>query len=210
MAIILTDTVKSVEDKIAKATAKVLNARVKKNKKSVTDKLFRSIPNWVVSQPEIESMLKEGVPGSLNAQFGLLPGQAVKFVDELTKAIIDATEVIVTPFGTNFTGSVAFNFQPVDFANLLKMNSTYLNLKNNIQVNWLEWLLKRGDSIIVVGYHYFPNVGNGRSGGGTMQQGLAWRVPPEFSGTSKDNFVTRLFSGREKVITALLPLLLKA
>lgn len=209
MPIVLKDNERSFEAKIAKATASVLNKAVRKNKKVVAEKLYRFIPNWVVSQPEIKSMLDEGVLDSLNAQLGLKPGQAVAFVDQLTEAIIKSTEIEITKFDSKFKGGIKFQFQPTHFRNLLSLSTTNLNLRKGVQVNWLEWLLTRGDAIIVVGYHYDPESGKGRSGGGTMEKGLVWRVPPQFSGTTDNNFITRLFSGRDKVMSGVLPLLLR-
>ena len=41
----------------------------------------------------------------------------------------------------------------------------------------------------------------GRSRGGVMMANAqSWRVPPQFSGTDENNFITRAFSGREKEV----------
>ena len=33
-----------------------------------------------------------------------------------------------------------------------------------------------------------------------MADAQSWRVPPQFSGTDENNFITRAFSGREKEV----------
>ena len=72
-------------------------------------------------------------------------------------------------------------------------------------MHWLDWLLKRGDSIIVVNYQYNPQTGIGRSKLGNMVDGGSFRIPPQFSGTIDDNFITRSFSGptQEQQLTKL-------
>jgi hypothetical protein len=42
-----------------------------------------------------------------------------------------------------------------------------------------------------------------------MEEGGAWRVPPEFSGTLEDNFITRAFVNKEKDLNALFGRILK-
>ena len=37
-----------------------------------------------------------------------------------------------------------------------------------------------------------------------MDIGGAWRVPPQFSGSRENNFITRSFRGREREITEIL------
>jgi hypothetical protein len=36
-----------------------------------------------------------------------------------------------------------------------------------------------------------------------MRKGGAWRVAPEFAGSSEDNFITRAFEGKERDMDAL-------
>ena len=47
----------------------------------------------------------------------------------------------------------------------------------------------------MVNYQYNPQTGLGRSGLGNMKPGGAFRVPPQFSGTVENNFITRAFVG---------------
>jgi hypothetical protein len=79
-------------------------------------------------------------------------------------------------------------------------------------LHWLDWLLNRGDQIIVVGYEYNPQTGLGRSKLGNMKTGGSFRVPPEFSGTQENNFVTRALIGasQEKEIAKILEKILGA
>lgn len=59
---------------------------------------------------------------------------------------------------------------------------------------WLQWLLKEGNKFIIIGYRYEDIVdARSRSGKGLMipDDTTSWRVPPEYSGTSNDNWLTR-------------------
>ena len=88
--------------------------------------------------------------------------------------------------------------------NLLSLKKGHVTTAKGADLHWLSWLLERGQGVIVVGYNYTPDTApRGRSGGGTMGRGTAWRVPPQYAGTVNDNFVTRAFDGREKDIARL-------
>ena len=62
----------------------------------------------------------------------------------------------------------------------------------------MDWLLTQGDRIIVVNYMYNPQTGIGRSMLGNMKEGGVFRVPPTFSGTVNDNFVTKALIGKHQ------------
>ena len=63
----------------------------------------------------------------------------------------------------------------------------------------------------MAGYSYDAQSGLGRSGLGYMSEGGAFRVPPQFSGTSDNNFITRALIGeaQEKQISKILQDVLK-
>ena len=73
-------------------------------------------------------------------------------------------------------------------------------------LHWLQWLLERGDEIIVAGYEFGGNSGRGRSGLGYMTTGGSFRVPPQFSGTKDNNFISRALVGKaqEQAISKIL------
>lgn len=60
-------------------------------------------------------------------------------------------------------------------------------------IPWLEWLLTKGDSIVVAGYcvWYTPGNPNSRSGGAVMGKKGSFRIPPQYSGTPENNFISR-------------------
>ena len=103
-------------------------------------------------------------------------------------------------FNDSLKGGIEVNVQPSNFTNLLSLGSGHL-VYDKGDLHWLSWLLTFGDSIIVVGYEYNPETGLGRANLGNMVEGGSWRVPPEFSGTIQNNFITRALVGEKQAKT---------
>lgn len=194
---------REIQKRIHRAIADSLNKIITKNGKRAEQLLHRLVPNWIRSQPEIISLLAEQDPTSLNAQFGLVPGQGPIVLDEIVAAIIQATSFKLERIDRTLLGGVKIEIQPKDFNNVISSPNGLVKYPF-ANLNFLDWLLLKGDTTIVVGHAYTISPGKGRSGSGVMVSGGVWRVPPEFSGTADNNFITRAFMGREKVLSDLL------
>lgn len=195
----LTTPQKKIEEMIAEQSTDYLNRKIRKNYTRVVNSLRQKIPFWIRSQPEIQSLLSEGIPGSLNALFGLYSGDAARATSDIIEAIKQSTQIRIDKINRKYQGNIEFNFQATDFRNLLSLNSGHIMTEKSQDLHWLEWLLTAGDAVIIVGYRYEPKL-SGRSGGGVMAKGNFFRVPPQFSGTLENNFITRALSGRDKEI----------
>ena len=68
--------------------------------------------------------------------------------------------------------------------------------KTTVNLDWLNWILTRGDEIIVSKFRFEPESGRGRTGRGRMKKGGSWRVSPQYAGTEDDNFITRALSDK--------------
>ena len=203
LTIKLLESNSDIEKKIKTAIAEELNALIKKNFKTAQKRIESSVSGWVTSQPEVQSLLKEGVPNSLHAQFGLQAGQGALSSIEVVNAIIASIEVRVRRVDAKLNTGIDFNIQPENLRNLLGLPSGFTQTEDQDILPWLTWLLLEGSNTIVYGYTYVPDL-SGRSGGGTMEAGGSWRIPPEFSGTIDDNFVTRALSNRGKELEGIL------
>jgi len=199
----LLETNRQIQDKIYKAIAEEVNSSIIKNKKKTTEKLRAAIKTWVYGQPEVSSLLANGVPGSLSAQFGIPAGTSDGIINQIVDAVSKAITIDIKPFKKNLKGNLQFNFQTKDFQNLLTLPEGHVVTEKGADLHWLNWLLQEGDKTIVVGYNYIAGP-LGRSGGGEMNIGGIWRVPPEFSGTNDNNFITRSFDGKESEISNIL------
>ena len=189
---------------INKAIAAQLNDRISKNKNKAIKQLRNIIPSWISSSPEIQSLNEEGVQFSLNAQFGLPDGQAAAATSAIIASVADSIQVNFRKVPDNLRVTLEFAIQPVSFTNLLSIpEGTVITQTNGTPLPWMDWLLNLGSTIIVAGYTYVPEL-EGRSGGGTMNAGFGWRVPPQFAGTPDDNFITRALANRDSQLAPIL------
>lgn len=190
----LTDPISEIERKVNDAIIKQINTLLTNKKNILLQKSKSLISNWITSQPEIQSLQASG-PGSLAGQFGLYPGQSLNSVLSIVKAVENSITIDFKKYNNKFVGGLEVNFQPKDFINLLNLPQGFVNYEKG-SLHWLEWLLLKGDTIIITNYQYNPRTGVGRSGLGNMTSGGSFRVPPEHSGTEDNNFITRALIGQ--------------
>jgi hypothetical protein len=192
----LLDDIKSIESKINSAIATEVNKILFQNQSKILQESKLLASRWIASQPEMLA-LQSSVPGSLAGQFGLYAGQGQSSVISIVNSVENSISTSFKKFNSKLIGGLEVNFQPKNFLNLLNLPQGIVNYEKG-QLHWLDWLLLKGDTTIVVNYQYNPNSGIGRSGLGNMIEGGSFRVPPQFSGTSDDNFVTRALVGPEQ------------
>ena len=89
-----------------------------------------------------------------------------------------------------------------DVLSLPEAQYSYTSKQGQGTIPWLSWLLLEGDKRIVTKYEFSSNPRGSRTGMGIMVHKARgfWQVPPEFSGTSVDNFATRALGNIESVI----------
>lgn len=191
MYIKLLDSTSDIEKKVNTALAEEINNAVRKKVTTLKPVIQSFVSSSIVNQPEMLSL----VGGYLRGAFGLVtPESAVAAIRE---SVLGSISVDFKPYDTKFRGGITINVQPSDFANLLNLPEGHL-LYEKGDLHWLKWLLEFGDTIIVANYEYNPQSGIGRSSLGNMEEGLGFRVPPEFSGTLTNNFITRALTGPEE------------
>ena len=203
----LRETPKDFENLVFKALAEDFNKNVARFRVRIYRDLRAAIKGWVMSQPEIDSLTSEGKVNTLNAQFGLPRGSSNNAVDVISDAVADSVVVNIDSLSLKLNGikgGLTIGVQPARFVNMLNLPEASVVTKKGVPLNWLEWLLVRGDEIVIVGYEYTDAIGYGRSGGGIMEKGSSFRVDPKYSGTLEDNFITRALSGRESQIAKII------
>jgi hypothetical protein len=198
----LVESTSAIQGKINKAIIEELNKLVTKKQKRVLNRIKAKVNDWVQLSPEIISLQSEGEVGSLNAEFGLDPGQGDRSAVDIANAVKNSIELEIKPFDERFRGEIIFYIQPSTFENLLGLPSGF-TFRDSGKLDWMNWLLLLGTKTIVYGYSYIPGL-EGVSGGGIMERGGVWRVPVQYSGTANNNFITRALSGREKEIQAIM------
>jgi len=200
----LTDSVSKITTDINLSIAQYLNDKIRKNRLSTINKIKGYIPAWINSQPEIVS-LQSQTTNTLFALFGLRSGSANSIVDDITNSVVNSLSLSFTPIDNQLNGGITIELQPSDFQNLLSLQSGHVVYSQG-DLHWLNWLLTMGNSVIIANYNYAPQSGAGRSRQGIMKFGGSFRVPPQYSGTDTDNFITRALTGstQENQITQII------
>jgi hypothetical protein len=197
----ITDSISVIEKNLNTAIASYINEKLTSNTNNIIAEISAHIPNWIISQPEINSLLSND-NSSLAGYFGI-PSDVGSVVDAIVNSIVGSLSFKFVNFNNSLTkGGFEIYIQPSNFANLLGLKEGHTIYQGG-DLHWLDWLLIRGDAIIVSNYQYNPATGLGRSGLGHMVGGGSFRVPPQYAGTITENFVTRALSGNEqdRVIT---------
>jgi hypothetical protein len=143
----------------------------------------------IMSEPEYSSL----VSGSLFHEFGI-PDPAGR-IQEIFSAIKSGGVLSIKQpsiSGNMIKGGFKVSMVKEDFADLISLGGSSLTTEKGSVLNWLKWLLIEGDTIIISDYSYSVEApGRSRTGLGVMVSGGSWRVPPEFAGNTKNNWITR-------------------
>jgi hypothetical protein len=201
------DSNKVIQQRINNASSQVINNKLKSKIGYITSESKKLAVSFLMSSPEIASLSG----GELAGAFGLTSGADSAAVSSISQAFMNSIYAEFKHFDKNLkNGGVYIYFQPSSFSNLLSLPAGHTIYEKG-DLHWLQWLLERGDEVIVAGYSYDAQSGLGRSGLGYMSEGGAFRVPPQFSGTSDNNFITRALIGeaQEKQISKILQDVLK-
>lgn len=199
----------SITKTIHTAIAKSINELISKKKRKVEAKLRRAVRFWITATPEMQSLMEKGIPNSLNSQFGLRNIDAKGAVEAIVSSIVNSAEIKISKINNKLTGKIEFNFQPSDLRNLLGLSEGHVVTEKGQDLHWLDWLLTKGNSTVIIGYTYSTS-GDGRSGVGSMKKGGSFRVNPQFSGTVNNNFITRSLVSREQKVISILSEVLSA
>jgi len=206
----IVDSFSNVKRQIDTIIANRINKLIQRKKDRAAKEIKGLIRGWIEQQPEVASLKAQGEFGSLNAQFGLPPGVPDIAMEAIIQALIASVDVTfkkINP-GSN-KGGVEFVIKGDVILRILNIPHGIIITEEDAPLNWLQWLLSRGNETIISGYQYVAGP-RGRSGGGVMIGGSSFRVEPtSFSGTVDNNFVTRAFSGRDRQLSKILRVLLK-
>lgn len=185
------DSVSSIEKKVNLAISEEINKRIRKNLVKLKPEVQSFIGDSIINQPEMVSL----VGGYLRGAFGLVTPELA--VNSIIRSVRSSVYVNFRKYDDNLRGGLTVNVQPSDFASLLNLPEGHV-IYSKGDLHWLRWLLEYGDTIIVANYDYNPQTGLGRSSLGNMKEGTGFRVPPEFSGTLTNNFITRALTDSQQ------------
>lgn len=195
---------------VGQALAPLLNKVIRKNERTLTRVLKAWVTSKMFAQDEVQALMSPSSPNSLNAMLGITPSEGAAAVRAIINEIVRSIKINISKIDQNLNGSVDIQIVDADMDKIANFSvgqknigKSFLNfLGSSETLNWLHWLLIRGDSPIIIGYQYIALAGEGRTGGGIMRVGGSFRIPPEYSGIETDNFITRAF-GDESAQTEL-------
>ena len=145
--------------------------------------------NSIMSEPEYTALLG----GSLFHEFGI-PNPAARIQDIFmairSGGVLNVKQPSIS--GNGIKGGFKISMVKQDFNDLISLGGSSFTTEKGSTLNWLRWLLLEGDTVIISDYSYsVEGPGKSRTGLGVMVSGGSWRVPPEFAGNIKNNWITR-------------------
>ena len=167
-------------------------------KTNITDQLRKAVREALVSTPEYQSILR----GKLKAELGIpnSSSRIMAVIDTWVNNIFVTVKTGTTPLLLIDIGIIKEDYS--DVLSLPQAQYTYKSKRGQGEIPWLRWLLLEGDKRIITRYEFSNNPRGSRTGMGIMKKKEkgSWQVPPEFSGTSVDNFATRALGNIGNII----------
>ena len=186
----LVDTVASFTKKVNASLAGTFNQLLFRKKNRIYLDIRMFVERQILAQQEVRELLEENGPGSLTAMLGITNAEALNAINALVKTITRIIKVNIDKVDDRLNGGLEVIISGVDAGDIPEAIKRVPNSK----LNWLEWLLEKGDTPIIIGYRYSAS-DKGRTGGGIMKPGGVFRIPPKFSGTEEENFIIRALVG---------------
>lgn len=141
------------------------------------------------------------VSGELLAELGIpeVERRLRQILDGVRKGVDARAEPVVVR-GGRLAGGLSISMVRSSFEDLLGLPAAEYVSNGRYVIPWLRWLIVEGDRVIILTHEVTFNLSaadraRSRTGMALMRPGSGWRVPPEYSGTLDDNFITRAFKG---------------
>ena len=184
------NVVAEITQRIKKESVKIIS--------TITDKLRNAVRDSVMATEEYQSI----VHGKLRAELGIPDpnGRIITIIDTWVNNIMVDVKAGTSPLLLITIGILQDDYG--DVLSLPQAQYTYQSHRSKGEIPWLKWLLLEGDTRLVTTYEFSSNPRGSRTGMGIMvnkERGF-WQVPPEFSGTSVDNFATRALGNIQSVL----------
>jgi hypothetical protein len=197
----------SLIDQPSEITKKILGALeievssiINKAIPKITEDIKYMVADALRQEPEYSSLLG----GTLRAEFGIPdPSSVEKVVEALINTISVKSEKIIIA-GNGLKGGFSLTMMKSDdMGGVIYLDSaSVVDSQKGYTLPWLEWLLYENNRPIVKRYSVeYTSSPYSRSGLAVMVPDSSnWRVPPEFAGSTKNNWTTRAISRIENTI----------
>lgn len=203
----------TIRRKIINAIAEQLQPAVAKAIPKVRSQFQNLIYDTLTKTTEYRSLTQHG---QLQKHFGL--DNPVQRLEGVIGRWLEGMEVKNTLRKHNkfIAGGIKVNMFQADFGDVTGLPEAQVMTEKGELLPWLDWLLTFGDQTIIVGYRVMPSRPSARRFSKRWSRtGLSimvssgkrpptWRVPPEFSGTANNNWITRAFARKKTIILEIL------
>jgi hypothetical protein len=149
------------------------------------------VANAIRSQPEYQSLLN----GALKFELGV-PDAAnrVSSIIDIWSSNIRVNYGNIKQTGIGLSATFSVDMIKEDYSDILSSEAAIVTDQlSGIVIPWLQWLLLDGGKILVKNYSvkFGPNNRSRTQYAIMVESDQNWRVPPEFAGTQKNNWITR-------------------
>lgn len=192
-------------DMVQKSISSILTDRIKKIGIPTRQRVGEIIKRELSASVTVKSLLS----GQLKDDFGLTDRRASLAVDSIISIMSDNIDIKTKT--TEKETLVLIQLLPISPDSIAAIVGgefkSYRDGKESGIVKWAEWLITRGTEIVISDHAVvFSPPRRGRSGGSYLMKKNAgvFRVDPEHSGTTEDNFITRAISPHAKEIAQII------
>lgn len=187
----LLESNKDISDQILQSISYHVSSTIDKIIPTLSSKIKSIVQVALESEPEYSSLKN----GDLRKQFGI---SNTSNVDIVIKNLVSTLQIIKNPINFSSTGiKGGFKLTMIpssDFGGVLGDDSaSVVDGERGYSLPWLEWLLLKGNDILVRNYSVrYGSYSQSRTGEAIMvKDETNWRVPPEYIGTITNNWTTR-------------------
>lgn len=194
------DSNDQIEKRIIQQIQTKLNSALHRAAPAIRQRIQDLCDSLISGTEEYQSLLN----GELLAELGI--PDVNRRVENILATIKDNVEVTVIPVqtrGKKLHGGLNIGILRSGYDDILSLSdASYVSLPSGETIPWLQWLIGEGDRIVVLNFQVEYDLSvreraRSRTGLALMIPGSGWRVPPEYSGTYEDNFLTRAFNAVE-------------
>jgi len=188
-----------IRQKILNALLTECERTIDKSIPDIRDKTKSALIDALKTEPEYNA-LKSGI---LKLEFGIPNTEIIDDIINKLANTINITKKTLTINNNGLSGGLTITAISSDIGDLLSDSSAMVvDTERGYSLPWLDWLLLKGNSIIVRNYtvKFGPSPAS-RTGEAIMvESNKNWRVPAEFVGTEKNNWTTRAIEKIENQI----------
>lgn len=189
-----------IQNKILKALLPDIKNYLNKVSFKMRKRLSIAVSQAITQSPEYDSILN----GQLKYEFGI-PNSGSKLTSLIDIWSNNIKINLVSPqiVGNKIKASLSAAMIRIDFSDVIYTDyAEVFDNERGYSLPWLRWLLLEGSAILVKKYDVvFGANPRSRTGFAIMQPSQrSWKVPPQFSGTESNNWITRSIENSKNAI----------